>query len=70
MSKGMEVQQMVCKDERKRRMKKETGNKRLLLNAKFSATFHKERFPFLFNFSKILCSKNKEISLDYEILML
>jgi hypothetical protein len=56
---------MVCKRQ-KQNMNKKDGNK-TFTECKISTTFQKKDF---FNFSKILDSKLKGISLDYELLII
>jgi hypothetical protein len=56
---------MMCKDEIKNERKR--WKQKTFTKCKISTTFHKKK---IFFFSKILYSKLKGISLDYELLMI
>jgi hypothetical protein len=47
-------------------MNKKSWKQKLLQKMQILATFHQERFLFLFNFSKISCSKHKGILLNLQ----
>jgi hypothetical protein len=58
-SRGMKVKLMMCKDSKKKQMKK-AGNKRLLLNAKINNFFTKKDFFFFSIFLRFHAANIKE----------
>jgi hypothetical protein len=53
----------------KEKMNKKAGNKKLLLNAKFQQLLKKNIYIFE-NFLRFWIANSKEISLDYNLLMI